>query len=748
MLASCTTVRNFPANQPFVYKTNIEVGGKFSKEEQKQLESGLEQQLHDSIQVRSVSKLIGWRSGPRLFYTEIVNPAVYDSANAARSVQFMRALLNAQGYFRDSISFDTTQDVHRNQMRTTVNFKVLPGKLITIDSVVFKLEDDTLQKVTADNMRGTLLKKGVPFSKNLISQEFDRLVSVYRNNGYLQFSFEDLIAVYDTVGIDLLRPTFDPLEQAQQLQELQRRRQNPTASLEIRLRAKEDSSRLVRYHIGNITVYPDLSADTANYTPTQTRSRGMDVISYRGMFKPRLVTEHLTMRRGDLYSRQEYLRTLNRINAIGAWRLVSMDPLPRAETDTVDFVVKMVPAAKYQSSLNLEGSQNRGNPFVGAFGFGINAGLNNRNFTRGANQANSNLRYGIELGTKGEIQTQIITLTNSILFPRLIPRTRKIPFAWRENARTVLNFNVNNTDRFKWFNLTAFNLNWGYSFSRDNKLLSFTFPNIEYSFITRREELLKRIEQNASYRYIFNDGLVSSAIIGYTVTGGSKRISNQKRFNIEASGLTLGMVRSPFLDSNLYRFVRMDAEFRQTHQMGKSSFAWRVFGGAGIGIPRFDGDEANRYLPFFKQYFGGGPNSMRAWGLRRLGPGSNDKSTELNVAPERFGDMQLEANVEYRFPMFNVTGIQLNGAVFTDMGNIWFLRKNADFENGEFRFDRFYRDLAIGSGAGLRIDFGFFMLRLDYAYKVKDPSRPANDQWLKETKLSDGQFQLGVNLPF
>lgn len=748
LLASCTTLRNYPAGQPFVYQTNVKVEGKFSKEEQKQLEGLLQQQLHDSIQVRSVAKLIGWKNGPRLFYKEIVNPPVYDSLNASKSVAFMEALLNAQGYFRDTITYDTTLVVKEDQLHTTVNFNVVPGKLVTIDSVVYNLEDDTLKSITDKNMAATLLKKGVPFSKNLISQEFDRLVNVYRNNGYLQFSFEDLIAVFDTVGIDLLRPTFDPIEQARQLQELQRRRENPSATVEVRLRVSEDSNRLVRYKVGDITVYPDLSADTANYIPRTETLRGLQVVSYRDLFKPRIIAENIMVKRGDLYSHEQYLRALLRLNGIGSWRLVSIDPVPRKGIDTVDYVVKMFPAARYKGTINIEGSQNRGNPYVGAIGFGINASLNNRNFARAANQATSTVRYGIELGNKGQIQTQIVSLNNSILFPRLIPRNNWIPFAWRENARTVLNFNINNTDRFRWFNLTSFNLNWGYSFSRDNKLFTFTFPNIEYSFITRREELNARIAKYPSYRYIFNAGLVSSTILGYTVTGGTKKVSNQKRVNLEASGLTSGLIRNPFLDSNLYRFVKLDAEFRQVHQMGKSAFAWRVFGGAGIGMPRFERDRINQYLPFFKQYFGGGPNSMRAWGLRKLGPGSNSRSTADTIAPERFGDMQLEANAEYRFPLFNMGGVQINSAFFTDIGNIWFLRKNEDFEDGEFRADRFLQDIGIGTGTGLRVDFGFFLVRLDYAYKVKDPAKRGKDQWFNRWRLDNGMLQLGINYPF
>ena len=142
---------------------------------------------------------------------------------------------------------------------------------------------------------------------------------------------------------------------------------------------------------------------------------------------------------------------------------------------------------------------------------------------------------------------------------------------------------------------------------------------------------------------------------------------------------------------------------------------------------------------------------MRAWALRKLGPGSSNRSFERTIAPDRFGDLQIELNGEYRFYIADISGVTLNSALFTDIGNVWFLRKNDDFPEGEFRFDRFFHDVALGVGTGLRVDFGLFLIRLDYAYKVKDPS-PDNplveNKWFYDWKLLNGQFQLGVNYPF
>ena len=146
----------------------------------------------------------------------------------------------------------------------------------------------------------------------------------------------------------------------------------------------------------------------------------------------------------------------------------------------------------------------------------------------------------------------------------------------------------------------------------------------------------------------------------------------------------------------------------------KNEFAFRFFGGIGYELESTKHPDKRRYLPFFKQFYAGGPNSMRAWGLRRLGPGSAIKP--FKDAPDRFGDIQLEANAEYRFPLFNFRGIQFNSALFVDAGNVWFLRENPDFPNGHFDINRLWNDIAVGVGTGLRVDFNFFLVRLDYGF--------------------------------
>ena len=765
-LASCTVVKDYPAGKPFVYKTTIDIEGKYTTDERKQLILQLEEQLDDSIRVRGVQKLIGWENGPKVLYTLIRKPPVYDTANADKSKIFMQDLLNSLGYYRDSISYNDTVHVNGDQLRTTVNFDVVPGKLFTLDSISFNIgrdslqsitqqARDTLQQVTAEATKNSLLQKGRAFSIPLLSAERDRLADMYRNNGYLRFANDDLRVLWDTVGIALLRPTFDPIEQAQLFEALQRRRENPVADVEYRLKPNLDTSHLTRYYIGNVTVYPDLTPDTALFTPVVKQIRNNTIITYQNLFKLRVILENTYLNRGDLYRQSNYLKTLNRFNSLGAFRLVSIDPIPRAGTDTVDFILKLTPAEKYIFEGNIEGSQNWGNTgtlFTEGNLIGINLGLQNRNFARGANLASTNFRYGVGVSSARSIQTQQLSLSHIITFPRAIPRYKFLRPAVKEQAQTSLVFNANYLDRRDFLALLSINTSWGYKFNWKNKLLFLRFPNIEYAFLERRKDLNELIDSNQSYRYIFNDGLVSSAIAGLTISGGKKDVTNIARFNTELSGLISGLIGSKFLDSNLKRFIKFDADFRQNRKLTpRTSFAWRVFAGAGYAMPLFKTDTANFALPFFKSYTAGGANSMRAWQLRKLGPGSTTESFLQNRAPDRFGDLQLELNAEYRFYVTEIGGIKINSALFTDIGNIWYMRKNEAFPDGEFKFNKLLKDLAVGAGTGLRIDFGLFLVRVDFAYKLKDPSPedPSKQNvFFPYRKLNDAQIQLGVNYPF
>ncbi len=759
MASSCATiVKNYPAGKPFVYETNINVNGNFTNEERETLESRLKGQLDDSMRPRSVSKVL---------WSVMKNPPVYDSNNAVKSIVFMRALLTSLGYFKDTITYKSTVDTTRSdQLRTTVDFNVTPGKVVRIDSFSYNIKQPELQSIALANQQDAYVKKGDPFAKAAISVELDRLVDLYRNNGYLRFSREELIGLWDTLDVSLLQPTLDPFEQLELLEKLRLRRENPTANLEIRLRPGFDSTRLTKYYIGNVTVYPDITLDTSTATRKETMVNGVNIISYLDMFKPKIFPPNVYLRSGDVYDQRNYFKTINRFNSLGSWRLVNIEQVPRGTLDTADFNIRMTPAKKYSFTANLEGSRNNTAVSGNLFGIAFNVGLQNRNFAKAANQASTTLRFGVETGRDTLtdikfIQTRQLSLNHTIYFPRpILPFKFKISDKVRNSFRTILALNGSLTERRLLYNLNSVNASWGYEFQWGKKFITLRIPNFEYSYFKSQPNLDTIIKYNPSLRYIFTDGLISSIATSVTVTGGKNKNVNLFRTNLESSGLIAGLINNDFLDSNLYRFIKLDVEFAHKISFTKTALALRIFAGVGYEFNSTADPNKKNNLPFFRQYFAGGPNSMRAWALRKLGPGSLVRDFGVQGSPDRYGDVQLEANIEYRFPIGKLFGIKFNGALFTDMGNIWYLKKGPASIGRQpeevFNFSRLGTDLAIGSGVGIRVDFDFFVVRFDASHKVKDPS-PSPDRAYLQNKwfgyvqkefLKGTQFQLGISYPF
>jgi outer membrane protein assembly factor BamA len=759
-VVSCTFVKKYQANKPFVYETNINLIGNFTNVEKANLTSGLKNQLDDSVRARKIDKLL---------FSVMKNPPVYDSTSADKSIIFMRAFLNSQGYFSDSTYYghsikkkNWAEKVFSKKYypyRTVVDFYVRPGPQVKLDSISYTMRKPELQRLTDSTRKDAIIKKGDPFAKGPISAELDRLTELYRNNGYLRFTRDQLVGIWDTLEVSLLQPNLGFFEQLQALNRQRQRRQKPTANLEIHLQ-NIDSVKLTRYYIGNVTIYPDFSIDTFDLERKVDIVKGIKVIQYgKRRFKPSIFPPNIYLPRDSVYRQRRYTRTLNRLNVIGAWRLVNIDQLPRPNQDTVDFVIRLTPAKKQLFTTTLEGSINQSAISGTLFGIGVDFGLQNRNAGRAANFSSTNARYGIEFGNTGSeqfIQTKQISIGNTFYFPRAILFDKYTPENRKDNWRTIFSTNAVYTDRRDLFRLTTLNVSWGYEYQRRKLSLTFKFPNIEYSSLKSRPGLDTILKYNPSLKNIFTDGLIVSAVTNLIITGGKKNGLNVFRANFEGAPYFGGWLHSPFLDDQLYRFMKFDAEFARLVRYRKNSIAMHAFWGIGIADPfntTINADKRNS-LPFFKQYFAGGPNSMRAWALRRLGPGSSVKDFDGQFGtPDRYGDVQLEGNLEFRFPIARLLSAKINGALFTDFGNVWLLKGSAGPPEEVFDFSHLGKDIAIGAGAGLRIDVNIFVLRFDYSYKVKDPSpSTANaalqNKWFGYPFFKGAQFQLGIGYPF
>jgi outer membrane protein insertion porin family len=319
--------------------------------------------------------------------------------------------------------------------------------------------------------------------------------------------------------------------------------------------------------------------------------------------------------------------------------------------------------------------------------------------------------------------------------------------------------NFNLFQRYTWqkketsfFTLSLVNLN----------LLNSNYPETSTSdaFKSYLQEL--KLKGNNLYRS-FNPSFVSSVSFQYVyrdlLPSNELKDGSIFQLGLESGGTTLNFLQSHKFnfvndllssgqDIQFYRFLRLNFDYRKYKMLGRnrsSQLAFKILGGVAYAY----GDENEYQLPYEKNFFIGGPSSVRAWKPRRLGPGSYVSSSNLVEQP---GSILLESSLEYRFKLFSLFG-QMNGAFFVDAGNVWNMSQGNTDVTTHFRFAEFYNQIAVGTGFGLRWDFDFFLLRLDLATKVINPANPVNEKWvLPQTSFEGGQnpveFNIGIGYPF
>ncbi|MEI6585429.1 MAG: BamA/TamA family outer membrane protein [Sediminibacterium sp.] len=770
-----TTVKNYPVATPFVYSNKVILDGIESKIEKKQLSVDLSNYWDDSLKARKEQHVVFWY--------RINNPSIFDSINVSRSKNFMNAYLNSQGYYYanlvDSIHIDTIAD----QLRVHTYMNINLGKKITIDSINYQLSDSSLQATTLLNQKSSLLKKGSPYSKQLIGTELDRLIGIYRNNGYYKFTREDIFTEVDTVDTHLIALTLNPFKQAALIAESAKKRQlNPTWNISINKRPTYDSSKLVQYTIGNIYYYPETSlTDITDSLITKTGLKeekypGVFLRSKEQKFKYTPLKEHTFFSKGKYYNEDDYLKTINTLQQVGAWQQVDGKIIPREKSDTLDVYFFLTPALKQNFTVDLEGSRNTGDIGSGnLFGLSTNFSYKNRNVAKKAIQSISNFRTGVELNlnlgsnqntTTNLAQTFNISAGQTFTFPGLIQPFNK----WKalktiDNQRTSLALNAAYIDRKNYYKLKSLVGSWGYEWkktiNRAENSWIYKPINIELYALDTLPGLDTLFKKNPFLRNSFNTGNIFSQSLSYNRTINSAgRKTHNLRLGIEETGGLFGLIKD--IKDNSYRYIKVEAEYRQKKKWDHSELAYRAFAGIGYNYGSYPKNASLATLPFFKQFSAGGPYSMRAWGLRQLGLGSSNTYDSISSTNfrDRYGDMIIETNVEYRFIMATVAGVKVGSAIYTDIGNIWNVKNSTTDFNSTFSLAKLGHDIAIGVGTGLRLDFDYFLIRFDLAYKVKDPLRTANNGWMSfknfnwtdirpnGLEVSNFALQLGIGLPF
>lgn len=485
----------------------------------------------------------------------------------------------------------------------------------------------------------------------------------------------------------------------------------------------------------------------------------------------RSLNKLINLKENDLYSVDLFNQSLKNVYLTDQFKTVSI----RFDTTRTRLFpkIELFQNEKYNFSSELGGSVFRGIPGP----FLTNSFKVRRLFTQ-LDYFDFSTRIGYEaqsgfintLETRNNLE---LNTSASVNFPTLyLPKSLISLLGNYYGARTSVGFGFDFINRPE-YQRTNFNIFQRYTWQKsehsyftfspiDLNILNTNYPNTITSdaFIDYLQELKEK--GNNLYRS-FNPSFVSSVSMQYLYRDilPSNELKNGKIFQIglESGGSTLNFMpnyRFNFVtdllksseDIQFYRFLRFNFDFRKYKLIGvnqQSQLAFKFIGGVAYSY----GADNGYQLPYEKNFFIGGPSSVRAWKPRRLGPGSYVAASNLVEQP---GSILLETSLEYRFKLFSLFG-QMNGAFFIDAGNVWNFSQGNPEASTHFKLNEFYNQIAVGSGFGLRWDFDFFLLRLDLATKVINPANPTNKKWvLPQTSFEGGQnpieFNIGIGYPF
>ena len=391
----------------------------------------------------------------------------------------------------------------------------------------------------------------------------------------------------------------------------------------------------------------------------------------------------------------------------------------------------------------------------------------NRNVFRGAELLNISLTGGYEYNTDDVLLKHAyeVGLSASVTFPRFLGFSQfdRRGRMFRPTTRVELSTNLQRKSKYDR-NITgaSFGYTWGNGRHSTYTVRPIDFNLVDVSYID--EAFLNSIQNSylrESYKSQYIAAISGSYVYNLPETRRGHAIT--VRVNAETAGnLTDGLAHwlsSPVTETvtsangtqpprtdTFYKvfnirysqYFRVDASFSSTIPLGvRTAIAYRFYGG--IGLPY--GNSST--LPMDRMFYVGGSNSMRGWPVRTLGPGTSTMGRETGFK-DQLGNMRLEANLEFRFPIWNA----LRGAVFFDAGNIWMAGIPGAAEDEVFRFDRFYKQLGFNTGFGLRYDLDLVVIRLDWGMRLHDPSRPAGDRWIRTFRWSDTALNFGIGYPF
>ncbi|MEG1586851.1 MAG: BamA/TamA family outer membrane protein [Bacteroidales bacterium] len=672
-----------------------------------------------------------------LFDKLAADPVLISKVDPSVRAKAAETLMDDNGYFNGKVRYEIIPD-KKNERKAQISYFLdykQPYRYKSVEYMHVETPSDSIIR----SMSGTsLLKAGQIFNVNTLEDERNRISSYLRNNGYYYFRPDFISYIADSTGGD--------------------------HEIALRVVPKVDLPKLVLkpWRIGKIDY--SISNSSGN-PPTDTIEYQNMGVFYRHRIpvKPRILHRALAFKPGDWYSQSAADATQLRLNRLNTFRFAEIGYMP-ADTihaiDSLNVLINTTLELPIDAEIELNVTTKSNNQT----GPGMIFGITHRNVFRGGEVLNTQLSGSYEWQTgagaknaKGNnlINSYELGVTSSLIYPRLIaPRFMHRDFKFA--ATTTYKLNADILSRAGFFRLLNMGGSMNYDFKSSQVSTHTVTPlSLTYSYLLKRTAAFDSVLlENKALQLSFENQFIPSMSYTYTYDNSSvtslrnhlwwqssiTQAGNVLYGAMELFGNKQGNHKTIF-GNPFSQFVKLSSEIRYYYKLwGRNMIASRFM--AGVLKPYLNSEVA----PYSEQFFIGGANSIRAFEVRSIGPGSyHPAENALYSYLDQTGTLKLEANIEYRFPIVG----SLFGAVFLDAGNVWLLKKDEKRPGGEFTWNSFGKDIALGTGAGVRLDITYLVIRFDVGVPIHAPYDTGRKGYynIKDVWKNLG-YHLAIGYPF
>lgn len=692
-------------------------------------------------------------------------PVIYDQSLTEASCRQLQLALVNSGYLDARVVADTVSRPGKKRM--DVHYSIIAGEPHRIAAMNYNIADNAVRHIVLGDTASSTVRPGLLLDRNVLDNERGRITRLLRNAGYYDFNREYINYTADTVaGSKLVGLTLNlhlPSEKPG----------GHTALSSLADSLGLSDNRHHSYNIRNVTFVLANLADTVG--PDAVR----DTVEYNGVrfvygrdryLRPKVLDEMCHIAVGQPYNASAVERTYEALGRLSIVRYINIEMTPVGaigDVGLLDASIYLSRNKKMAVAVELEGTNSEGD-----LGFGLGLTYQHRNLAKGSEMLTTKLRGSYESlsgNLDGLINNRYTEFAGEVgvTLPRFECPFLSKSFKQRRLASTEFTFSANYQERPEYTRIilgTAWK--WQWQQQRAEYLRRQTYDLIDINYVRLPRSTINFIDEiapsNPLLRYSYEDHFIMR--MGYTYSRTNRRMPSAMvnalavqphvtslRLSVEMAGNLLYGISNMVgqkKSSGVYKifgiqyaqYVKGEADFMYTRNFtSRNSLAMHV--GAGIAYPYGN----SSMVPFEKRFYAGGANGVRGWGVRTLGPGAYDAKNSVTDFINQCGDIRLDLSIEYRAKLFWV----LEGALFVDAGNIWTIKKYPNQPGGEFRFDKFYKQIAAAYGLGIRMDFTYFLLRLDLGFKAYNPAMN-QERWpiIHPNWKRDANFHFAVGYPF